>query len=138
MKFLSNSFNPETGISQVTLADKYGRYTGIAKLHPDDIQHKNEITGFRLAERRAWIKSLKDQLYRKRYMLKAIKDLKKDFEFQNCELDKKTLRRINLKLRDYTQNIEELKNAIHLFQEETKKDIQTRERLLKKRTKTSN
>ena len=41
---LSNSaFDPETGISTVTVKTKRGTYTGIAKVHPEDKEIQTEI-----------------------------------------------------------------------------------------------
>lgn len=36
MKLFNSYYIPETGESQVTLVNRYGKYTGMAFVHPDD------------------------------------------------------------------------------------------------------
>ena len=58
---LSNSaFDPETGISTVTVKTKRGTYTGIAKVHPEDKEIQSAYTGLRIAEMKAMRKAYKN------------------------------------------------------------------------------
>ena len=140
MKFLYGYFHPETGQSVVALSDKYGIYTGQAKVHPDDKQFASQYAGCRLAEKRAWIQKLRTELRRKKIQLKTIQNLRDDILI-NCHLDKisnsseQILHRIKLKLRDYSNEIKELNENINLLSYEIKKDIEIRDNLIK-RTKT--
>lgn len=45
-------------------------------------------------------------------MLKTIQNLKRDIDLHSPNIDKQTQRRINLKLRDYSNNIQSLKDDI--------------------------
>ena len=83
MKFLYGCFNQETGQSVVAIADKYGRYIGYAKLHPEDKKYASKYTGCAIAEGRAWIKALKNQKRYQKYQLKIIENLSKDIKL-NC------------------------------------------------------
>ena len=78
MKFLRGRFNKETGVSIVTLSDRYGRYTGVAILHPDDKNNASEYTGCSIAEQRAWIQALQNRRRRTKIKLNTIKNLIKD------------------------------------------------------------
>lgn len=136
MKFLYGYFHPQTGESVVALADKNGVYTGQARLHPDDKDYASEFAGCRLAERRAWIQYLRKECRRKQIMLNTIKDLMKDIDINcDCYIDPKVKRRFNLKLRDYSNEISEFKEAINTLQTETAKDIKFRDELIERTKK---
>lgn len=62
IKFMSSSFNKETGISEVVVQNKYGMFKGYSKLHPDDIPFASQYTGCNFAEQRAVIKAMKAEL----------------------------------------------------------------------------
>lgn len=55
-------FDPETGYSVVTIANKYGHFTDVAKMHPNDAPYASEITGCDYAEHRAMIRCWKHRL----------------------------------------------------------------------------
>lgn len=57
-----SNFNPETGYSIVTIANKYGHFSDVAKLHPSDEPYASEITGCEYAEYRAMIRCWKHRL----------------------------------------------------------------------------
>ncbi len=76
---LSNStFDPETGISTVTIKTKRGTYTGFAKVHPDDEEIQSKYTGLRIAEMKAVRKAYKDELKREKIILRTIERITKD------------------------------------------------------------
>lgn len=137
MKLLYSYFFPQTGESAVALANRDGVYIGSAKLHPDDKNSASQFAGCRLAECRAWLQYLHKQLSRQKLMLKTIQNLKKDIDLNSPYIDSQTQRRINLKLRDYSNNIQNLKDNIKQLEDKIKKDIQIRDSLLK-RTKNIN
>ena len=137
MKFLYGYFHPETGESVVALADKYGVYTGQAKLHPEDTKFASEYAGCRLAEKRAWLQYLYKQRRIKKLQLKTIQNLRDDILInfhldKNSDSTKKICRRIKLKLRDYSNEIKELTNDIDLLSSDIKKDIKIRDDLIKR------
>lgn len=111
MKMIYNHYDSETGISKVVLADKRGKYTGKAKLNPNEKNTESRFAGLRLAEYRAWINYFKSEVRRIREKLNTVKSLKKDMdEYDNP--NKKVQRRVNLKIRDYSQELTDLKKAI--------------------------
>lgn len=59
MKFISSSYNPETGISTVTMQHMGKKFVGTAKLHPDEKDKGSEYAGCYYAEIRATILALK-------------------------------------------------------------------------------
>ena len=59
MKFLNGSFYRVSGFSIVTLQHLGEKFTGFAKVHPDDENTATEFTGCTYAESRAYIKAIK-------------------------------------------------------------------------------
>ena len=137
MKLLYSYFFPATGESTVAIANRDGVYIGSAKLHPDDKNSASQFAGCRLAECRAWLQYLHKELSRQKLMLKTIQNLKRDIDLHSPNIDQQTQRRINLKLRDYSNNIQSLKDDIKQLENKIKKDIEIRDSLLK-RTKDIN
>lgn len=139
MKLSYEYFNKDTGEAIITLKNKYGSYTGKAQTHPDDKPYINELVGCRLAEKRAWLVYFKKELQRQKIKLNTLQNLNKDI--QNTFSDKinpAIQRRINLKLRDYSNNIIELNQTIFEIKNSIKKDIELRDSLIKRRTKEEN
>ncbi len=118
MKLLYGYFLEDTGQSLVALIDKNNKvYTGEARLHPDDKDFAKKYSGCDIAECRAWIKYLKDRRRIFKIKLDTIQKLKKDIEI-NCDLnniDAKFLKRINLKIRDYMNEIKQINFQIEQF-----------------------
>ena len=75
-----SNFDPETGISTVTLKSKRGIFTGTAKVHPDDKCVQSKFFGFRTAELKAERKLYKEELKREKIALEAIERMQKDLE----------------------------------------------------------
>lgn len=139
MKFSYGDFNKETGISTVTLFDKYGIYTGLALLHPDDEKYPSEYTGCSIAEQRAWIKALQGRRSRAKIKLNAIKNLLKDIEINYHQpIDSKLLRRFSLKIRDYNNEIKDINNQIKEIRKNIKERIEIRDKIIKRGQKQTN
>lgn len=63
-------------------------------------------------------------------MLKAIKNLNKDIQY-NCQfIDPKIQHRINLKIRDYNNEILQLQNDISQLKKSIEENIQTRDKII--------
>lgn len=75
MKFIKSSFDPERGISRVTVQHRGEKYDGTASLHPKDEDKASNYTGCQIAEMRAMIKALKEE----RRMAKNKADMALDF-----------------------------------------------------------
>lgn len=129
MKIIDINYDPNTNITKVSLADKYGKYTGIAKLHPED--KYNHIVGGSIAQQRAFIKKLSEDIKRNRIMLKAIKDLLKDIKNNNLDISPRIERRFKIAIRNYSQQILVLEKNIEELKEQLKADISLRERIIK-------
>ena len=130
MKFLYGYFHPDTGQSIVALANKDGVYVGQAKLHPEDKKYASKFAGCRLAEARAWLKYLINEVRRKKIMLRTVQNLNKDIH-KNCkDINPQVQHRINLKIRDYNKEIAELKTNIDLLKEQISKDIKIRDDII--------
>jgi hypothetical protein len=80
MKFIKSSFDPETGISTVVMQHMGKKFTGVAKIHPEEKDHASEIAGCAFAETRAIIKALKYE----RKLAKEKADMAIDF-VKSCE-----------------------------------------------------
>lgn len=59
MKFISSSYDPETGVSTVTMQHLGKKFLGTAKLHPDEKEKGSKYAGCYYAELRAVISALK-------------------------------------------------------------------------------
>ena len=77
VKLSNSAFDPETGISTVTVKTKRGTYTGVAKIHPDDKEIQSKYTGLRIAEMKAARKAYKDELKREKTILHTIERMTK-------------------------------------------------------------
>ena len=139
MKLLYSSFDPQTGKSIVALTDKNNNtYIGQARLHPDDKNNASNLFGCRLAEKRAWIKYFKEEYKKKKIELNTIKQLNNDIKYNyRVYTPKKIQRRINIKLRDYSNEINEIKNNIEILEKELIQEIKTRDKILYKIKKDS-
>ena len=138
MKFLYGYFDQKTGKSTVALADKYGKYIGQSKIHPEDKNNSSEYMGCEIAQRRAWIKALQNKRYRAKIKLNFIKNLIKDID-TNYEgiLHFKLKRRFNLKIRDLSNEIKDINNQIEQIKTDIKKRIELRDILIKKINKSN-
>lgn len=131
MKFLYGYFNQDTGESVVTLADRYGTYTGQAKLHPDDKDNASQYMGCGLAQRRAWIKALQNRRRRIKIKIQAIKEIIVDIKvFANDYVD--INKRLKCKLKSYNKEIENIENLIKEIQNNINKRIEVRDNLINK------
>lgn len=63
-------------------------------------------------------------------MLAAIENLNKDIQSTCSNIDPKIQRRINLKLRDYNKDIQELTSQIEEIKNQILKDIKVRDNII--------
>lgn len=80
MKFISSSYNKETGEATVVMQHLGVKFTGTAIAHPDELDVASEYTGCWYAETRATIKALKYE----RQLAKNKADMALDF-IKSCE-----------------------------------------------------
>lgn len=129
MKMTRSDFNIDTGESIVELQDKYGIYQGYAKICPEDREYISRYAGLRIAQHRAQIKYLKSQRRRIKERLKEAVFLRKELE--NL-IDKKAQRRLNLRIRDYHTQLEDINFAIDELKKLIREEIKVREQIIKK------
>ena len=63
MKFISSSFNPKTGKSEVIMQHLGVKFKGTAQIHPEDREHLSNFEGCYIAELRAKILALRYEKY---------------------------------------------------------------------------
>lgn len=134
MKFLYGYFDQKTGESVVGLADKYGTYTGQAKLHPEDKKYASKYTGCNIAQARAKIKALKSRRYRNKIKINTIKDIAQDIEL-NTDNNSKVNKRLNIKLKNYNKEIKDIDKEIEEIKEHIRQRLEIRNKIIKKTKK---
>lgn len=124
---LYSDFNAETGQSTVTIQNKYGIYTGTAQVHPDDLDYVSRYAGCRIAELRAEIKILKDEIQRDKIALSALQTLDKELRSYYAEdYNLKIQRHIYKQIKYYTNEINTIKTEIKEIEELIQKRIDIR------------
>jgi len=119
MEFIKSCYDPDTGFSFVIMQHLGKKFTGIARLHPDDKKNASQYAGCELAEIRATIYALKYE----RKIAKNKADHALDF-YKSCvgyanydresDTAKVILRQLNQRIKkvnDLTDQINELIDA---------------------------
>ena len=144
MKFISSSFDFDTGISEVVVQHLGKKFIGTAKLHPDDKDKVSNYTGCQIAEMRATIKALKYE----RKIAKNKSDMALDFiksvenytKFNKEDESAKSMyRQLNRRIKevnDITDQINELYYEIDMLPR--KKSVILNSILTKKKSKQDN
>ena len=128
MKFISSSYDPDTGISTVVMQHLGVKFTGVAKVHPDEKTKSSKFAGCRYAEIRATIKALKYERNKLKSEFKIIKNYLSscesyaDFDIHNNEYYKPFYRQFKKR----ENKIVELNVAIAELEILVKNLIQTR------------
>jgi len=131
MKFISSSFNQRTGVSYVTMQHLGRKFTGVARVHPDDKHNASEYAGCSYAETRAIILALKYERNILKYEIKVCENFVKSIECyshfnKEDESAKSIYRQLNIK----RKKINELTNEIERIQKALKAAIKDREEIL--------
>lgn len=132
MKLINSYYIPETGESQVTLANRYGQYTGMAFVHPEDKNTASQFTGCRFAERRAYIKSFEDKIRRYKIQRKALESFEKDLNNVLESVPPEVTHRIKVHLNRYNEDIDNAETLIKIFKYQEKEDIKLRDEILQR------
>ena len=130
MKLLSSIFDAETGVSTVIIQTELGIFQGRARLHPDDQDNISNLAGCRIAEERAILKYLKTLLKYKKIEFKKFNYIYKDL-YDNNAFDDKIFHRLNLQLRDRTNEINILKEEMKNIEDYIQKIISLRDKIFK-------
>ena len=122
----------ENGFSWVRIQTKYGIFTGVARVHPDDLaeEHYNRFAGQFIAHNRAYIDYFK---YRKRLDLNTLEELKHIYctNKKNSPLSDE----IKNRMMQLDFNIEQYRQNIIIFETRIKEKIDGLEEYYKARNK---
>lgn len=121
------------GISQVTLQNKYGQFTGSAFYNSDDKNGFSAYAGERYAEIRANAAFAKFRYKQEKLKLHTLRQLKKEIkEDSKCvkDLASHTMHHINLKIRDYEQSVSDWKNYYEYLEHYVYESAEQREQML--------
>ena len=115
-KIADESFNEEIGLSTITIATKHGHFSGMARVHPDDLEkhHYTSLGGKHIACLRAFISYLKFLKQLDRNTHKEILHL-----WAENKKDSKLAHMLELKLHDLEYYIKSYNQMI----KDTKEDI---------------
>lgn len=136
-KIIKSYSNEDTGTSSVTIQNKYGKFFGWAFCSPEDMENFSHFAGERYAEYRAYGEFCKFRLKQEKIKLKTIQNLIKDIEHDvvyDHSICNPFMRKINLKLRDYTQSVSDWENLCDFYsqivykQDEIRQDIINRDK----------
>ena len=118
-KIVDENFDEITGVTTVTIQNKYGHFTGSAHCHPDDSY--SMFQGERIAVTRANIKYLKRRISLEKTKLKALKEFDDSFIFSY---------QLNILEKKYKNNIQDFKDSIHILNDSIKKMDEERQKVL--------
>lgn len=119
MEFIKSCYDPDTGFSFVIMQHLGKKFTGTARLHPDDKENASEYAGCELAEIRATIYALKyERKIAKNKADQALDFYKSCVGYANYDRESDTakviLRQLNQRIKkvnDLTDQINELMDA---------------------------
>ena len=119
MEFIKSCYDPDTGFSFVIMQHLGKKFTGTARLHPDDKENASEYAGCELAEIRATIYALKyERKIAKNKADQALDFYKSCVGYANYDRESDTakviLRQLNQRIKkvnDLTDQINELIDA---------------------------
>ena len=129
-KLFKYDFNPDTGISTVTLKSKRGLFTGTAKVHPEDKEVQSKFFGLHAAENKALRKLYKEELKREKIILETIKRVQKDLQenlhdtgsYDDYVILSTLRKRLHFMERNHSNNITILKDSLEEFKNSLAKD----------------
>ena len=129
-KLFKYDFNPDTGISTVTLKSKRGLFTGTAKVHPEDKEVQSKFFGLNTAEKKALQKLYKEELKREKIILETIKRVQKDLQenlhdtgsYDDYVILSTLRKRLYFMERNHSNNITILKDSLEGLKKSLVKD----------------
>ena len=123
MKFINSSYDPETGLSTVTMQHLGIKFFGSAQLHPDDKENASNYGGCVIAELRAAISALKyERTIAKQKADEAIDFMKACEGYANFDKDSPTAkvmyRQVNRRIKRVNDITDEINNLMKEIQEQ--------------------
>lgn len=119
----------------ITIQNKYGRFTGKAYCRRDDIY--SVYTGARYAEIRATIAFAKFRYNQEKVKLNTVKNLYKDLTYNGylAQMNQKAIHAVNIKIRDYSQSMQNWKNLYEYLEKRIPELDKEREKILERANK---
>ena len=120
-KLIFSKYEESTGVSISVIRCRYGEFTGIARLNPEDRANASSFIGCEIAEKRAVIKALRTQLREVKAMQKAvemiIEELEKSKTYQQHSVENRRLRKsywlYQKQILDIKKNISDIEESIN-------------------------
>ena len=121
-KLIFSKYEESTGVSISVIRCRYGEFTGIARLNPEDSANASSFIGCEIAEKRAVIKALRAQLKEVKAMQKAveiiIEELEKSKTYQKHSVENRRLRKsywlYQKQILDIKKNISDIEESINI------------------------
>ena len=119
----------------ITIQNKYGQFTGKAYCRRDDIP--SVYTGARYAEMRATIAFAKFRYNQEKVKLNTVKNLYKDLTYNGylAQMNEKAIHAVNIKIRDYSQSMQNWKNLYEYLEKRIPELDKEREKILERANK---
>ena len=120
------SWDEDTKLASVTLSSKWGKFTGYAKPHDEDVDVANRWSGWRIAEYKCRVKIMKKraEAMRERYygLVHYEDQLWHSFSYSDA---------LRYAKRDWYKSREEYRNLKNNFREFCKDEVDSRRQFLK-------
>ncbi len=136
-KIIKAFSDKDSGFSIVTIQNKYGCFTGSSVCHEEDMPNFSSLAGQRYAEISAVVKYCTFRYKQEKLKYETMLKLQNDINYlclssEEQKACKKIIHKINLKIRDYHQSMNDWKNlAVHLKQSILKQDKDRQDILLR-------
>ena len=126
MKLISSYFNE--GVSLCEIQHKKKIYLGISRVHPDDLHSSSMVFGGTIAEKRAQIRALTDELKKEKSSCdECRKFVKACVGYKNFDKNSPTAKAMFTQLNKRIKRVNQIVDRINELEEEVQKDIQKRD-----------
>lgn len=124
-KIVDETFDEITGLTTVTIQNKYGHFTGMAQCCSED--EYSMFQGERIAATRANIEFCKHRIMQEKAKIKALEELGYT---KTPKYDYKYLSKAEKLIQKYLKNIESYKDSIVILKDSIKKMDEERQKVL--------
>lgn len=134
-KIIEEYYDEKKREYSITIQNKYGRFTGKAYCNKEDVF--SIYTGARYAEIRATIEYAKFRYKQEKIKLNTVKNLYKDLTYNAylAQMNQTALHSVNIKIRDYSQSVQDWKNLYEYLEKRIPELDKEREKILSRTKK---
>lgn len=134
-KIIEEYYDEKKREYSITIQNKYGRFTGKAYCNKEDVF--SIYTGARYAEIRATIEYAKFRYKQEKIKLDTVKNLYKDLTYNAylAQMNQTALHSVNIKIRDYSQSVQDWKNLYEYLEKRIPELDKEREKILSRTKK---